>query len=194
MYNDNLSELQLTLFVTIYSMAAISLYEEVPRPYHQPPCLQWNRVTSVSRRDLIKGQARRILRTLECVLEPLPSLLLQLQVLTPVVSESSVWGKKPDSQKRFDNIDDLLRKLQWHARELQPILRWQNPVKQPDTPTFELWKAFNKNLGDLLQKRGLPAMIDQISAIPIMDLTMGVYFDARLWTTCGQYICLVLSH
>ena len=73
---------------------AISLYEEEERPYQRPPRMQWDLVTDIRSQRVIQRQAFDILTALEYVLKPLSDLVQRLQVLSPILSQSSTSGER----------------------------------------------------------------------------------------------------
>ena len=79
---------------------AISLYEEEERPYQRPPRIQWDLVNDIKRQIAINLQALNILAALEYVLEPLSDLVQCLQVLSPILSESSILGERSLTLRR----------------------------------------------------------------------------------------------
>lgn len=152
-------------------MANVVLYEEVPRLYKPPPQIVDPLILqrkSSTVQGLVREEVVEMFKVLCLVLEPLE---MQMPYL-----------------RRHLNMDDLLRKLKWFAVLFEPI----TAMDIFDDEEKTIVQNFDREVDILLGKRGFEHEKDfqpssgKMPVIPITDLLMGVYFDARPWTTLGR--------
>ncbi|KAL8942796.1 MAG: hypothetical protein Q9211_001250 [Gyalolechia sp. 1 TL-2023] len=89
------------------------------------------------------------------------------------------------TRKDFHNCDDLLRKLWWNAKLIEPILRWSPNDKYKLEPLDNLFAK----LKELHELRNLNTRKNdqKIPGLPLTDLIMGVCYDSRPWTTFEEF-------
>lgn len=99
------------------------------------------------------------------------------------------WENRKLYLRRQLNMDDLLRKLKWHAFLLRPVIEHDRQPEEVKNLPARL-KDFEGRVDKLLAERDIKMDIDlnsgRMPVIPIMDLVMGVCFDSRPWTTAGR--------
>ncbi|KAL8750949.1 MAG: hypothetical protein Q9184_006235 [Pyrenodesmia sp. 2 TL-2023] len=157
-------------------MTHIVLYEEIPRPYAQPPRIPWDEFHKMTphQQSVIETDMDDMFALLELVLEPLE---VQMRYL----------------QRRL-NMHDLLQKLKWYAVLFRPIT-WISDSLRVTPIADRLWK-FEERLDKLLAKQGIhvdtdPAESGRMPVIPITDLVIGRLFRLpsmdNSWTSTSNY-------
>ncbi|KAL8923012.1 MAG: hypothetical protein Q9208_004824 [Pyrenodesmia sp. 3 TL-2023] len=149
----------------------ILLYEEDARPHTLPPPLarrerlqQADDITQLK----VPSQVVDMFDVLQLVLDPLENQM--------------------GSLRQHRNMNGLLYKLKWFAVLFQGITSMKIFIGE-ERAAFD---KFRTQVNQLLRKRGCHVVKDfqpdscTMPGKPIMDLVMGVYFDARQWTTIGE--------